>query len=90
MGVGLFALALERKRAVETRLIARRHRLEARGVEYATGFLANDQGRAPQWFLKFKRGLRELLGVGLALEAAYQYLADSGVDPYACGREFYR
>ena len=89
MSVGLFELALERRRAIQSRILDHRHEFEMRGVAFVEGFLAGDQGNAPRWFLKLRREVRSFLGTKLAVEAGHQYLADAGLDAIACGQTFH-
>jgi hypothetical protein len=87
---GIFRLALERNQAIEARTAHYRRSFEAYGLDYAKGFVASDQGRAPRWYLIIKQAVRKFLGTGLAVEAAHQYLTSTGLDPFSCGRELFQ
>ena len=90
MCAGLADAVLERNRVIDQQVSNYRRRFEARGLEYVRGFVAAEQARAPVWYLKCRYHLRFLTGTGLALEAAYQYLSDAGIDPFTCGGDFFR
>lgn len=89
MSIARFQLAVERRRMIDDRLARHRQKFEKYGVDFAKGFVAGYQGQTSPWYSLMKRSLSSLVGAGLAIRAAQDFLLDSGVDPTVCAREFF-